>query len=240
MPTSCWMLLELDLHLLAELEVERAERLVEQQHLRPVDDRARERDALALAAGELARLARRRSRRGAPSRAPPRRARAPLGLGDLLDAQPVLDVLLHGHVREQRVVLEDRVDVARERRLLGDVLAAQQTSPASGSSKPAISRSVVVLPEPRRAEQGEELALFDGQVDAVDRGDVAVALRQPAQDDVVRLGVGWRCFRLHFGGPRHRRHGCGATVTAQPLSSTSQVPVKCWTRRTTRRSRTLA
>ena len=49
--------LELDLHLLAQLEVERAERLVEQQHLRAVDDRARERDALALAAGQLRRAA---------------------------------------------------------------------------------------------------------------------------------------------------------------------------------------
>ena len=45
--------LQLDLHLLAQLQVERAERLVEQEDLRVVDDRARERDALALAAGEL-------------------------------------------------------------------------------------------------------------------------------------------------------------------------------------------
>ena len=49
--------LELELHLLAELEVERAERLVEQQHARVVDERARERDALLLPARELARLA---------------------------------------------------------------------------------------------------------------------------------------------------------------------------------------
>ena len=49
--------LELDLHLLPELEVERAERLVEQQYPRPVHDRARERDALPLPAGELRRLA---------------------------------------------------------------------------------------------------------------------------------------------------------------------------------------
>ena len=47
--------LELGLHALAQLEVQRAERLVEQQHARAVDDRARERDALALAAGELRR-----------------------------------------------------------------------------------------------------------------------------------------------------------------------------------------
>ena len=48
---------QLELGLLAELLVERAERLVEQQHLRLLGERAGERDALALAAGELVRLA---------------------------------------------------------------------------------------------------------------------------------------------------------------------------------------
>ena len=41
----------------AQLGVEVRERLVEQEDLRLADDRARERDPLALAAGELARLA---------------------------------------------------------------------------------------------------------------------------------------------------------------------------------------
>jgi len=45
--------LQLDLHVLPELEVERPERLVEEQDLRMVDDRAGERDPLALAAREL-------------------------------------------------------------------------------------------------------------------------------------------------------------------------------------------
>ena len=49
--------LELDLHLLAQLEVEGAERLVEEQDGRPVDERARQRDALRLAAGDLVGLA---------------------------------------------------------------------------------------------------------------------------------------------------------------------------------------
>ena len=49
--------LQEDLHLLAELQVERAERLVEKEHRRRVDDRARERDALPLAARELHGLA---------------------------------------------------------------------------------------------------------------------------------------------------------------------------------------
>ena len=50
--------LQLALHRLAQLQVERAERLVEQQHLRAQDQRARQRHALALAAGQLRRLAR--------------------------------------------------------------------------------------------------------------------------------------------------------------------------------------
>ena len=43
--------------LLAHLGIERAERLVEQQHARADGERARERDALALAAGKLRRIA---------------------------------------------------------------------------------------------------------------------------------------------------------------------------------------
>ena len=49
--------LELELHHLAQLEVERAERFVEQQRAGVVHQRAGQRDALLLTAGELGRLA---------------------------------------------------------------------------------------------------------------------------------------------------------------------------------------
>ena len=49
--------LELDLEVLAEPRVERPERLVEEEHARPQDERARECNALLLAARELVRLA---------------------------------------------------------------------------------------------------------------------------------------------------------------------------------------
>src|SRR5439155_2329442 len=49
--------LQFELHLLAELQVERSERLVEEQDAGTVYERARERHALLLATGELARLA---------------------------------------------------------------------------------------------------------------------------------------------------------------------------------------
>ena len=108
--------LEEDLHLLAELQVERAEGLVEEQHLRPVDDRPRERDPLALAARELNGLA-------FAVRVEAHHAQhlldlaLPLGAPDALHLEPVPDVLGDRHVREERVVLEHGVDVARVRRL---------------------------------------------------------------------------------------------------------------------------
>ena len=49
--------LQLDLERLAELQVERAERLVEEEHVGPVDEGPGERDALLLAARQLVRLA---------------------------------------------------------------------------------------------------------------------------------------------------------------------------------------
>ncbi len=49
--------LELELHHVAQLEVEGAERFVEQQRTRVVDQRPGQRDALLLAAGQLGRLA---------------------------------------------------------------------------------------------------------------------------------------------------------------------------------------
>ena len=50
--------LQLALHLLAQLEIERRQRLVEQQHARLRRQRARQRDALLLAARQVARAAR--------------------------------------------------------------------------------------------------------------------------------------------------------------------------------------
>ena len=74
--------LELDLHLLAQLVVERRQRLVEQQHLGAGRERARQRDALRLAAGNLVGAAARRVPPYGPASALPRHARpiSPFGL----------------------------------------------------------------------------------------------------------------------------------------------------------------
>ena len=48
---------QFDAHLHAQLGIQVGERLVEQEHLRMTNDGAAKRDALALTAGKLARLA---------------------------------------------------------------------------------------------------------------------------------------------------------------------------------------
>ena len=60
----------------------------------------------------------------------------------------------------------------------GDVRAAELDAPVVGRSKPAIRRSVVVLPEPDGPSIVKNSPARDLEVDAVDRDDVAVGLAQ--------------------------------------------------------------
>ena len=174
--------LELDLHFLAQLEVERAQRLIEQQHLRMIDERARQRHALSLPAGELRRpaLTQRFELHQLEHLA---RQSLALVARDTAHARTVRDVLQHGHVREQRVVLEDRVDVAVVGRHVGHIRAVEQHLATIGWSKPATRRRQVVLPEPDGPEHGEELARLDGERHVVDRAHVAVDARDAAELD---------------------------------------------------------
>ena len=97
--------------LLTNFRVERAERLVEQQHAGLMRESSCERDALLLAARQLARqplvVAVERDelqQLGAPL--------ASLCATNSARAQRELDVVRHGHVAEQRVVLKDEADLA--------------------------------------------------------------------------------------------------------------------------------
>ena len=201
--------LELDLHLLAELEVERAQRLVQQQHAGAVDERARERDALPLAARELARLALRELAE-AHERERLARALSPLRLGHALDAQPVFDVLLDAHVREQRVVLEHRVDVALVGRARVTSLRRGTRAPLVGRSKPAIIRRQVVLPEPDGPSSEKNSPRATSRLDVVDRHERAEGLRHAVQPHAYVSG---RCARRSGPDRRGLLHG-GATIAA--------------------------
>ena len=104
--------LEEALHLPAQLGVERAQRLVEQDQPRLADDRARQRHPLALAAAELGGIARAEIGRAPPAPSASSTRVAALGAWRRRAPEAVADVLRHGHVRKQRVVLEDRVERA--------------------------------------------------------------------------------------------------------------------------------
>ena len=70
----------------------------------------------------------------------------------LAPRQTEADVLGHGQVREEGVVLEDHADLAPLGRhpgaAAGHGAVGDSIVPASGASKPAIRRSSVVLPQP--------------------------------------------------------------------------------------------
>ena len=105
-------------HLADHLRVERARRLVEEHQRRLHGQRARDRDALLLAAGELARvdvaLVGEPDPREQPSAARRLRLRQSAHADRRLD-----DVLERGHVREEVEALEDEADLLA---LAGDVL----------------------------------------------------------------------------------------------------------------------
>ena len=176
--------LQLDLEGLAHLQVERSERLVEQEHLRAHHERAGERDALLLAARELPR----------PSRSDVAevhelehllRPRTPIPARDPPLLQAVRDVVEHREVREERVRLEDRVDGPPVGRQARDVAAVDQhdagVRPLEAGDQPEGRR----LAAAGRPEQRQELAFDDGQVERVDGGDVAEAPGDAAELDVV-------------------------------------------------------
>ena len=104
--------LDLGAHGQPQRGVEVGERLVEQQELRLLDQRAGERDALLLAAGQLARPAVEQLARPGRARPPPRRGAAASSRGVFLKRSGKRMLSRTRHVRIERVGLEDDADVA--------------------------------------------------------------------------------------------------------------------------------
>ena len=108
----------------AQLGVEVGQRLVEQEQLGVAHNRAPHRDALALAAGKLARLAF-QQRAKAEHFGGLRHPGLDVVLRQATDFQPIGHVLEHAHMRIQRVVLEHHRNVALRRVQPGDVAAIE-------------------------------------------------------------------------------------------------------------------
>ncbi len=146
--------------------------------MRPLDQRAGQRHALALAARELRR----------PALAVVAKPHLVQRLGDAardlvgrqaLAAQAVAHVLRHVHVREEGVGLEHHVDRPAVRRHAGHVLAVDQDAAAIGRLEARDHAQQGGLAAARAAQKGEQLAAPDVEIDAVDRGDRAEALARP-------------------------------------------------------------
>ena len=195
--------------LAAHLGVERAERLVEQQHPRLDGQRAGQRHALALAAGELGGMAlaeavelhelEQVARRGGRSR-----GRRPLAARP--HAQAEGDVLGHRHVAEQGVVLEDEADAALAHRHARGVLVAEQDAAGARHLEAGDEAQERRLARARRAEQRQELAGGDLEVETGNRRRRAEGLDQSLGGD--RDGRVAPVAGLSAGGRRRgRRRG---------------------------------
>jgi hypothetical protein len=171
-------------HADAELRVEVGERLVHEERLRLAHDRPPHRHALALAARELPRLALEELREAEHAR-------------DLVDAGPrlrlrraphlqaVAEVLADRHVRVQRVALEDHGDVALARREIRDVPPVDRDRPARHLLEAGEAPQKRRLPASGRADERDELTVFDAQRHVVEGNHV------PRKDlaDVLELDL---------------------------------------------------
>ena len=216
--------------LVARLAVEVAGGLVAQQERRIGDDRARDADALFLAARQLARLvlgALAQDRRG--SSAAPTRLRAIRG-GQRSQQQRQLDVALGRQHRQQVVHLKHEADVIRAPACRAAPSLSESVRwpaisivPAVGRSRPPIRFSSVDLPEPDGPISARKSPFRDVQIELVQHmhrlGAALVVLRHAPQSyqmsprftlahstvlalDLSRL----RSARRPALRPRRRRH----------------------------------
>ncbi len=165
--------LQLDLHVLAQLLVERAQRLVHQHELGVEHQRPGQGHALLLPAGELRRV----TVRHASHLHHVQRA---LDLGVAFRArqathgQRIGDVVRHRHVGEERVVLEHHPEVPLVRRGVGDVAPAQPDFARRGGLEAGQHHQRGGFARARRPQQREELPSFDVEMEVAHHQVLAV------------------------------------------------------------------
>ena len=180
--------LDLDLHVLAELFVERAERLVHEHDLGLEDERAGKGYALLLAARELVGAARAIAAElhhlERPLDAP-----AGLRLGHPARLQRKGEVLGDRHMGEQGVVLENDANVALVRRDVVQGLAGEGDLPMCGDLEAGEHHECRRFARARWPEKGEKLALLDIQVQVLDHQSHAVEALLNVGEADDRCGV---------------------------------------------------
>ena len=130
--------------------------------------------------------------------------------------QPEGDVLVDREVREEGVVLEDRVHVPLVRRQPGDVLALELDQARRRLLEPADHPQGRGLATAGRAEEAEELAVPDLEVDVIDGRRVTESL-----DDIDQTDVDFR-----HGAPSPRK-----SLAARGASRLDSADLRRWTGR---------
>ncbi len=212
-PRFLLQLLQFAPHRLPQFQIQGGERFVEKQDLGPRGDRARKRGTLLLTARELRRTAvRERVELDQFEHVP----NAPAGFRgtDSLHGQAKSDVFRNGHVREQRVVLEDRVDRAlvrgeflnlfpvKEDLASRDLLESRDQPKQGGLAAPRGAQKreeLVVVDDERSVPEGHNISetLFD--MPDFDSGD-AFHEDQPIVTTGLNLLMPARCARNHARG----------------------------------------
>ena len=175
-------------HVAAQPRVEVRQRLVEEQHRWLDHQRARERHALLLAAGQLARV---------PLLHPGelnhlqdgRDAALRIGGPHLAHLQPEGEVLPNRQVGEQGVGLEHHAHVAPFRREPGHVPCVEQDPPLVRILEPGHAAQRRRLAAAARTEKRDELALSDIQVEVAENLDRSEVLDEALNADLGHEGV---------------------------------------------------
>ncbi len=148
-------------------------------------------------------------------------------LGQAFLLQPEGDVLLHAHMRKQRVRLEHHVDRALVRRQRVDGLTIQDDAPLGRpleAGKAAQQRGFAAA---RTTEQREDLALANLQADVVDRDEAVELLADRVDAQVAAVASGEVGLRGGLGGchsTSRLRNACATTANADHDGKTGTRP----------------
>ena len=165
-------LLQLHLHILTHLQVERGKRFIEKQHFRLVYDSTGNSHPLLLASRKRIHIT--VFVIGHPHHAQ-RRLHFPfhVGTGHFLQFQSESDVVIHVQVREQGIFLKHGINRTAVRRSLCHLVSANVNLAFRSRLESRQQTEQRGLSTSRRPQNGKKLALADIQVDMVERGLLA-------------------------------------------------------------------
>ncbi|OQB36176.1 MAG: hypothetical protein BWY06_02899 [Candidatus Latescibacteria bacterium ADurb.Bin168] len=168
-----------------EPRVEIGKRFVQQQHGRLDHQRSSDRDALLLSPGEVS--------YGTPfhrcqlhklQRVP--NAATAFLFRNSASQKAELDVLVHSHVREERITLEYHPDIALFRALSGDVFLSEKHVAVLRLDEPGKKTQSGCFSAPGRPQKTEQLPGFHLEIQVRDSGFPVVPVTEIPQDDSHR------------------------------------------------------